>query len=100
VSTSFAAKLDHDVAHEPLSRRARTALSAARTRPLVTSASGVPAADRPGAHAALVDASVHAFRIGIGIAGLLAILGGAVALVGIENPRRRAPAEVRTGSPG
>jgi len=100
VSTSFAAKLDHDVAHEPLSRRARTALSAARTRPLVTSASGVPAADRPDAHAALVDASVHAFRIGIGIAGLLAILGGAVALVGIENPRRRAPAEVRTGSPG
>ncbi len=55
-------------------------------------AAGVPASDRPGVHAALVDASVHAFRIGIGIAGLLVILGGVVSLVGIENPRARAPA--------
>ena len=100
VSASFAARLDHDVAHDPLSPRARTALSTARTRPLVTGAAGVPAAERPGVHAALVDASVHAFRIGIGIAGLLAILGGAAALVGIENPRRRAPAAIRAGPPG
>jgi EmrB/QacA subfamily drug resistance transporter len=92
VSTSFAARLDHNVAHLPVSREARTALRTARTRPLVATAPGVPATDRPRVHAALVDASVHAFRIGITIAGLLAILGGAVALVGIENPRRRAPA--------
>ena len=99
VSTSFAARLDQNVAHDPLTRQARAALSTARTRPLVTSASGVPAADRPRIHTALVDASVHAFRIGIGIAGLLAILGGIVALVGIENPRRRAPTAVETLPP-
>ena len=87
VSATFAARLDHTVAHDPLSRQARTALHAARTRPLVTTPSEVPTADRPRVHTALVDASVHAFRIGIGIAGLLVVLGGVVSLVGIENPR-------------
>jgi EmrB/QacA subfamily drug resistance transporter len=100
VSTSFAARLDHNVAHGSLSPQARSALTTARQRPLVTSAPGVPAAERPRVHAALVDASVHAFRIGIGIAGLLAILGGVVSLVGIENPRRRAPVALQTGRPG
>ena len=92
VTAAFASTLDGRVAHDTLSRRAQTALHEARTRPLVTTASGVPASDRPRVHAALVDASVHAFRIGIGIAGLLVILGGVVSLVGIENPRTRAPA--------
>ncbi|HTP23423.1 MAG TPA: DHA2 family efflux MFS transporter permease subunit [Solirubrobacteraceae bacterium] len=82
VSTTFAARLDHNVAHEPLTRQARTALSTARTRPLVTSTPGLP-------HEALVDASVHAFRIGVTIAGLLVILGGVISVVGIENPRRQ-----------
>jgi EmrB/QacA subfamily drug resistance transporter len=100
VSTTFAARLDHTVAHDPLSQQARTALHAARTRPLVTTASGVPAADRPRVHTALVDASVHAFRIGIGIAGLLVVLGGVVSLVGIENPRMRRPATAPTGRRG
>jgi hypothetical protein len=44
-----------------------------------------PAAARP----ALVEASVHAFRIGMSLAAGLAVLGGLVSLVGIENPRRR-----------
>ena len=55
----------------------------------MTDAGAVPAADRAVVHRALVEASVHAFRIGIGIGAGLALLGGAVALVGIENPRRR-----------
>jgi MFS family permease len=100
VSTSFAARLDHHIAQDPLSRQARSALDSARTRPLVTTDPGVPPGERPRVHAALVDASVHAFRIGIGIAGLLAILGGVVALVGIENPRRRAPVALDAGPPG
>jgi tetrahydromethanopterin S-methyltransferase subunit B len=100
VSASFATRLDRDVAHRELSPQANRALATARTRPLVTSTSDVPAAERPGIHAALVGASVHAYRIGIAIAGLLAILGGVVALVGIENPRRRVAVAVDTGPPG
>jgi hypothetical protein len=100
VSTSFAAQLDDNFAHRALNPQVRYALTTARTRPLVTAAIGVPSTERPAVHQALVDASVHAFRIGIRIAGLLAILGGAVAPVGIENPRRRAPVALQTGPPG
>jgi EmrB/QacA subfamily drug resistance transporter len=91
VSGSFTARLDHDLAGARLTPQARVAVARARTRPLVTDAGAVPAADRAVVHRALVEASVHAFRIGIGIGAGLALLGGAVALVGIENPRRRVP---------
>jgi hypothetical protein len=60
-----------------------------RTRALVTSVGGVPRAERKEVHAALVNASVYAFRIGLGIGAGLVVLGGVVALLGIENPRRR-----------
>jgi hypothetical protein len=91
VAGSFQSRLDADLAHQPLTPKARAAVALARKRPLVINASGVPPAERPLVHASLVDASVHAFRIGMAISGGLAILGGVVALVGIENPRRRVP---------
>jgi predicted MFS family arabinose efflux permease len=37
---------------------------------------------------AVVDASVHAYRTGLGTAGALVILGGVMSLIGIANPRR------------
>ena len=82
LSAGFASRLGGDLVGTP---SARTVIGAARPSPLVTHVAGAPAV----VHAALVDASVYAFRIGIGIAGLLAVLGGVVALVGIENPRAR-----------
>jgi hypothetical protein len=57
----------------------------------VTNVSGVPASERHEVHTALVNASVYAFRIGLGISAGLAVLGGLVALIGIENPRRKVP---------
>ena len=78
-----------------ISRAGRSALPPARrsqARATVRSSrrtTGVPSARAPAVHAALVDASVHSFRLGMGVGAALAILGGLVALVGIENPRRR-----------
>ncbi len=89
VSSSFASRLDHDLRGAHLSPQARAFVAAARRRPLVTTVSAVPAADRATIHRALVDASVDAFRIGIGIGAGLAAVGGVIALIGIENPRRR-----------
>jgi EmrB/QacA subfamily drug resistance transporter len=89
VSGSFAARLDHDLRGVRLTPQARAFVARARTRPLVTDAGAVLPADRAVVHRALVQASVHAFRIGIGIGAGLALLGGAIALVGIKNPRRR-----------
>jgi EmrB/QacA subfamily drug resistance transporter len=88
VSGSFAHRLDHDTARVQLSANAHRVVLAAHTRPLVVNTSGVPAGERPVVRAALVDASVHAFRVAMLIGALLAALGGVVALLGIENPRR------------
>jgi EmrB/QacA subfamily drug resistance transporter len=91
VASTFATRLDSQLAGRRLSPQAARVVATARTRALVTSVSGVPAAERAELHAALVNSSVYAFRIGLGISAALAVLGGVVALVGIENPRRKVP---------
>jgi hypothetical protein len=91
VAGSFQSRLDSDLAGKRLGPPARAAVAVDRGRPLVTKVSNVPSADRATVRPALVDASVHAFRFGILIAGILAIIGGLAALVGIENPRRSVP---------
>ena len=97
VSGSFQARLDHELSNRVAQRlRPRSALVSARHRPLVTSTTGVPSAERKLVHATLVDASVHSFRLGMGVGAALAILGGLVALVGIENPKRRVRAADRS----
>jgi hypothetical protein len=99
ITGSFGSRLDHDLAHRSLSPSARAAIVRAHTKPLVVTATGVPADERATVHAALVDASVHAFRFGLVIAALLAALGGLVALIGIENPRREVPSAECPGGP-
>ncbi len=89
VASSFGSRLDHDLAGQRLSPAARAAVVRARAKPLVVDVSGVPAGERGRVRAALVDASVQSFRLGIGIGAGLAIIGGLVALVGIQNPRQR-----------
>ena len=78
VSAAFASQIAHD---RVLSPQIRTTV---KTRPLVTTAAGLP----PGDRFLLVDASVHAFRVGMEIAAALVALGGVIALVGIEKPAR------------
>jgi MFS family permease len=50
---------------------------------------------------AVQDASVSAYRLGLGVGGVLVIVGGVVSLAGIVNPRRaeRECAEERTHGP-
>jgi EmrB/QacA subfamily drug resistance transporter len=91
VAGSFQGRLDRDVAHLPLSPPARAVVVKDRTRPLVIDTSGVPASERAPVKHALVDSSVHAFRVGMVISAVLAMLGGLVSLLGIENPRRKVP---------
>jgi len=77
VSAGFASRLDRDL---PQSKNTPL-VQAASQRPLVTSG---PRAIQP----ALIDASVHAFRLGMEIGAVLAALGGVIAAVGIVNPPR------------
>ena len=55
-----------------------------KERPL---SGGVPG--RPELDAPVEAASVHAFRVGLGVGGGLMMLGGVISLVGIVNPKRR-----------
>ncbi len=65
-------------------------MSDAKAQPLAVPATGkLPPAQAARVSSASADASTSAFHLGIGIAGLLMIVGGAVAGIGIENPRRR-----------
>jgi anti-sigma factor RsiW len=91
VASTFAARLDRNLAGTHLSPQAARVVAGDRTRALVTSVNGVPVSERAEVHTALVNASVYAFRIGLGISAGLAVLGGLVALAGIENPRRKVP---------
>jgi EmrB/QacA subfamily drug resistance transporter len=93
VAAGFQSRLDSQLSGRPLSPQTRSAVAVARTRPLVTNAQSVPAEQRAEVHAALVNGSVHAFRIAMLIAAALAWLGGLVSLIGIENPRRQVASE-------
>jgi EmrB/QacA subfamily drug resistance transporter len=92
ITGSFQHRLDHDLAGRALSPAARTVVARARVKTFVITTAGVPPAERAEVRAALVDGSVHAFRFGMVIAAVLAALGGLVALIGIENPRRKVAA--------
>jgi EmrB/QacA subfamily drug resistance transporter len=93
VSSHFVASLDSRVSGERLSPAARMALEAAKKRPLATDVpASVRGAERSKLEGALKDSSVSAFRLGIGIAGGIVILGGLVSAAGIRNPRRKVAA--------
>ncbi len=100
VSSSFQDRLRHDLAVPATRAQAPTIVARAGTRPLVIDVTGVPAALVARVRAAQTDASVHAFRLAMSIAAALAGLGGVVALLGIERPRRRgAGRELVPGGP-
>ncbi|HTU87210.1 MAG TPA: MFS transporter [Solirubrobacteraceae bacterium] len=90
ISAQFKSTLSHGLAGISLSPAARSAVAQARQETLARvnpAHTGVVVA-----HAVQV-ASVHAFRVGIGISAVLVALGGLIGLVGIVNPRRVVPCE-------
>lgn len=94
VSAQFGSSLDERLAGSPLGADARAAVAAAKERPLAIARPGrAGGGERAALQAASRDASVDAFRLGIGVMALLTIAGGLIAAAGIENPRRRVAAE-------
>jgi EmrB/QacA subfamily drug resistance transporter len=94
VAATFGARLDDDLGDARLARpEVARAVAEAKKQPLaVVSVEGVPEEVETSVREAAQDASVHAFRIGLGIATALVTLGGLLGLVGIVNPRRRVAA--------
>jgi EmrB/QacA subfamily drug resistance transporter len=98
VAASFGSKLEDDLG--PLTSRpaVAAAMDEAEQQPLADVVpTGAPEEVRRVVSRAAEDASVAAFRVGIGIATLLVALGGVLGLVGIRNPRRHVEAEECAG---
>jgi EmrB/QacA subfamily drug resistance transporter len=99
VTASFQSRLGGDLAGKPLQPASVQAVAHARNRPLVTSSGGAARADRAVVHAALVDSSVTAFRLAMGIGAAMAILGGLISLLGIESAPPQPTFESSDGRP-
>jgi EmrB/QacA subfamily drug resistance transporter len=95
VAASFGSALDSRLqADRPLGRQARAAVAEAERLPLGRPALGeAPSGQERLVAEAAQSASVHSFHVGIAIAALLLIGGGAIGLLGIRNPRRAVKAE-------
>jgi EmrB/QacA subfamily drug resistance transporter len=94
VSAAFTSRVDAKLPVSRLDPAARAAVARARAQPLGgASLAGVPARERAQLKAVFDDASVRAFRVGVGIAALLIGLGGVLSLAGIRDPRRKVTAE-------
>jgi len=99
ISASFGARLDDQLGSAPLSQAATSAVTEAKEKPLaVPAAEDLSPADADRVTQAAEDASTSSFRLGIGIAGILMIIGGIVAGIGIQNPERRREAVPTRGS--
>src|SRR5215207_5637400 len=94
VAAFFGSRLDDELGGRLEARpEVARAVDAAKKQPLATmTISGIPEDERASIREAAEDASVGAFRVGIGIATALVALGGVLGLVGIRNPRRRVEA--------
>jgi EmrB/QacA subfamily drug resistance transporter len=89
VAVQFGATLDHHLAGVPLSPSARGAVAQAKRLTLGRpSVAGLPPAQALAVVRAADAASLESFRVGLGAAGCLVLLGGLIGAAGIENPRR------------
>jgi len=100
VATNFKNTLDEQLPASRLSPAVRAAVDKARGTPLSNRAAGsLRDGDRVVVRRALGSASESAFHLSLICAGVLVAFGGAVSLVGIENPKRAVRAEECPGGP-
>src|SRR5215217_876132 len=81
VAVQFGSALDDRLSGRPLDAGQRAAVREVKTRPLSGGVPGRPELDRP-----VEAASVHAYRVGLGVGGALMALGGVISLLWIVNP--------------
>jgi hypothetical protein len=89
VAAQFSSSLDRKLAGEPLSPRGHVAIAQAKQLTLGRpSVAGLPADEAAAITVASGQSSLQAFRVGIGVAGALVIIGGLIGAAGIRNPQR------------
>jgi hypothetical protein len=98
VAAQFSASLDQSLGGRPLTKNGQAAVAEAKQLTLGRpSVAGVPPREAAAITAGSNAASLDAFRLGIGVAGGLVIVGGLIGAAGIRNPRRVVRAEHCSG---
>jgi EmrB/QacA subfamily drug resistance transporter len=89
IAGSFSSAIDNNLSGTPLSPKAKDAVAQAKDKALGTpDTTGLPANEAASLKSAGDDASAHAFHLGLGAAGMLMIVGGVIAGIGLRNPSR------------
>ena len=89
VAAQFGASLDHKLAGHPLTPGGHAAVAQAKQLTLGRpSVAGLPPREAAAITLASGQSSLEAFRVGIGVASALVIIGGLIGAAGIRNPRR------------
>ena len=89
VAAQFSSSLDHKLAGRPLTPLGQAAVAEAKQLTLGRpSVAGLPPGEAVAITVASGQSSLEAFRVGIGVAGGLVLLGGLIGAAGIRNPRR------------
>jgi EmrB/QacA subfamily drug resistance transporter len=98
VAAQFSSSLDHHLAGQPLTPRGQAAVAEAKQLTLGRpSVAGVPPREAFAITVASGQSSLAAFRVAIGVASGLVVVGGLIGAVGIQNPRRVVRAQQCTG---
>jgi EmrB/QacA subfamily drug resistance transporter len=99
ISANFGSELDSQLGSAPLSGAATTAVADAKEKPLAVPEKGrMTEGEAARVTTAADEASTASFHLGVGIAGVLMILGGVVAALGVQNPNRRVEAVPSRGT--
>jgi EmrB/QacA subfamily drug resistance transporter len=94
VAAQFSASLDQSLEGRPLTNSGEAAVAEAKRLTLGRpSVAGLPPREAAAVTAGSNAASLDAFRLGIGVAGGLVIVGGLIGAAGIRNPRRAVRAQ-------
>jgi EmrB/QacA subfamily drug resistance transporter len=94
VAVQFSSTIESHLQGVSLSPPAQAAVAQAKRLTLGRpSVAGLPLRQARAIVRAADAASLESFRVGIGLAGCLVLLGGLIGAVGIENPRRAVSAE-------
>jgi EmrB/QacA subfamily drug resistance transporter len=89
IAGSFSSDIDSKLSGVQLTPQAQQAVTKAKDKPFgLADTGGLPPAEAAKVDTAVTDSSENAFHLGIGAGGMLMIVGGIIAGIGLRNPKR------------